>query len=47
VALLLALGLIPFFYAKTGYEERLLAERFPEYIDYQRAVPYRLLPRLF
>ena len=46
VAALLAVGLIPFFYAKAGFEERLLAERFPEYADYQLAVPYRLLPWL-
>jgi len=46
VAAVLAAGLIPFFYAKTGYEESLLVARFPEYIDYQRAVPHRLLPWL-
>lgn len=46
VALLLSAGLIPFFYAKTGYEERLLAERFPDYGAYRQAVPYRLLPWL-
>jgi protein-S-isoprenylcysteine O-methyltransferase Ste14 len=46
VAAVLVAGLIAFFYAKTGYEERLLAARFPEYTDYQQAVPYRLLPWL-
>ncbi len=46
VAGLLATALIPFFYAKAGYEERLLGERFAEYAEYQRAVPYRLLPWL-
>ena len=46
VAGLLAAGLIPFFYAKAGYEERLLGERFPGYGDYKRAVPRRLLPWL-
>ena len=46
VAGLLAVALVPFFYAKAGYEERLLGERFAEYADYQRAVPYRLLPWL-
>ena len=46
VAGLLAAGLIPFFFAKAGYEERLLEERFSEYAGYKRAVPYRLLPWL-
>lgn len=46
VAALLAAGLIPFFYAKAGFEERLLVSRFPEYTDYQQSVPYRLLPWL-
>ena len=46
IAGLLAVGLVPFFYAKAGYEEHLLGERFPEYADYQLAVRYRLLPWL-
>ncbi len=46
LAVLLAAALIPFFYAKSGYEERLLVERFPDYADYQRTVPHRLIPWL-
>jgi protein-S-isoprenylcysteine O-methyltransferase Ste14 len=44
VAIGLALGLIPFFYAKTSVEERLLVARFPEYAEYRRTVRYRVLP---
>lgn len=44
VAVALALGLIPFFFAKTSHEERLLVERFPEYAAYRRRVRYRILP---
>ncbi|MDJ0953996.1 MAG: isoprenylcysteine carboxylmethyltransferase family protein [Acidimicrobiia bacterium] len=44
VAGLLALALIPFFYAKTLHEERLLITLFPEYAAYQRRVRYRVLP---
>jgi len=43
-ALLLSLFLIPFFYAKTRYEERLLVARFPGYDAYAERVPYRVLP---
>ncbi|MDJ0665490.1 MAG: isoprenylcysteine carboxylmethyltransferase family protein [Acidimicrobiia bacterium] len=46
VAGLLALSLVPFFYAKTLQEERLLTVRFPEYAAYQRQVRYRILPWL-
>ena len=46
VAVLLALLLIPFFYAKTLHEERLLISRFPEYAAYQQRVRYRVLPWL-
>jgi protein-S-isoprenylcysteine O-methyltransferase Ste14 len=45
-ATVLSLLLIPFFYAKTLHEERLLAEQFPEYPVYQRRVRRRLLPWL-
>ena len=44
VAVLLALALIPFFYAKTSHEERLLTARFPEYPAYKQRVRYRVLP---
>jgi protein-S-isoprenylcysteine O-methyltransferase Ste14 len=40
----LAMTLIPFFYAKTSYEERTLVTRFPEYAAYQDRVRYRVLP---
>ncbi len=44
VAFLLSLLLIPFFYAKTRYEEKLLVARFPEYDSYCDRVRYRVLP---
>ncbi len=44
VAVVLALGLIPFFYAKSGFEERHLVDRFPSYTEYQERVPRRLIP---
>ena len=43
-AALLSLLLVPFFYAKTNYEEKLLVARFPEYADYRQRVPRRFLP---
>ena len=46
IAAMLALLLIPFFWAKTEYEERLLAARLPEYADYRARVPRRFLPWL-
>ena len=46
IALAAALVLIPFFLAKTSHEERLLADRFPEYVDYQRQVRHRIVPWL-
>ena len=44
LALALALGLIPFFYAKSSFEERHLAERYPDYVEYQQRVKRRLIP---
>ncbi len=44
LALLLALGLLPFFYAKSSFEERHLAAQYPDYADYQRRVGWRLIP---
>lgn len=44
VALALSLGLVPFFYAKTAVEERLLVARFPQYVEYQARVRARVLP---
>ena len=43
-ALVAALIFIPFFMAKTGHEEELLIERYPEYREYRSSVPYRLIP---
>ncbi len=43
-AALLALLLVPFFWAKTEHEERLLVARLPEYADYRRRVRRRFLP---
>jgi protein-S-isoprenylcysteine O-methyltransferase Ste14 len=43
-ALVAALIFIPFFMSKTGHEEELLIERYPEYREYRSVVPYRLIP---
>ncbi|MCP4307463.1 MAG: hypothetical protein GY788_21840 [bacterium] len=43
-ALALSLLLIPFFYAKTVHEEKLLAARFAQYDQYRERVPSRILP---
>lgn len=43
-AVLLAIGLVPFFYAKSSFEERHLAEQYPEYGAYRERVPARLIP---
>lgn len=39
-----SLALVPFFLAKSSYEERLLSERFDEYEAYVETTPKRLLP---
>jgi protein-S-isoprenylcysteine O-methyltransferase Ste14 len=44
LALGLSLGLVPFFYAKTSVEERMLVARFPDYLEYQERVRFRVLP---
>ena len=43
-ALVAGLVFVPFFMAKSGHEEDLLVERFPEYRQYRATVPYRLIP---
>lgn len=43
-ALIVALVFVPFFMAKSGHEEALLVEEFPEYREYRSVVPYRLIP---
>lgn len=40
----LALSLIPFFFAKSSFEERHLIEQYPGYPAYQQRVPRRLVP---
>ena len=45
-ALGLSLLLIPFFYAKSRHEERLLEAQFPEYDEYRLRVTRRVLPWL-
>ncbi len=42
----LSLGLLPFFYLKSEYEERTLRIRYPEYRDYRERVTRRLIPFL-
>lgn len=46
VAMVLAATLVPFFWAKSRHEERLLEKRFPEYAEYRQKVRRRLLPFL-
>lgn len=41
-----ALALVPFFWAKSGHEEELLAESVEGYAAYRRRVPRRLIPGL-
>jgi protein-S-isoprenylcysteine O-methyltransferase Ste14 len=43
---LVALVFIPFFGAKTGFEEDRLIERVPGYRHYRAAIPYRIIPWL-
>ena len=42
----LSLGLLPFFYLKSEYEERTLRIRYPEYRGYRERVTRRLIPFL-
>ena len=43
-ALLTGLVFVPFFMAKSGHEEDLLVEEYPEYRQYRSTVPHRLIP---
>jgi protein-S-isoprenylcysteine O-methyltransferase Ste14 len=45
-SLVLTVGLVALWRAKSAVEERALAERFPEYEDYRRRTPRRFLPWL-
>lgn len=44
VAMVLAAGLVPFFWAKSDHEEILLEWRFPEYVEYRDRVRHRFIP---
>ena len=44
LAAALALVLLMYLFAKASYEERLLADAFPEYADYKSRVRQRILP---
>lgn len=44
ISLALSVGLVPFFLAKSSFEERHLLEEYPGYSAYQDRVPSRLIP---
>jgi protein-S-isoprenylcysteine O-methyltransferase Ste14 len=46
-ATLVGLSFVPYFAAKSGHEERMLAKRFAGYADYRSRVRYRLIPGIF
>jgi protein-S-isoprenylcysteine O-methyltransferase Ste14 len=43
---MVGLTFIPFFMAKTGFEEDRLVDEVPGYRDYRSAIPYRIIPWL-
>jgi protein-S-isoprenylcysteine O-methyltransferase Ste14 len=43
---MVGLSFIPFFMAKTGFEEDRLVDAVPGYRDYRSAIPYRIIPWL-
>lgn len=43
-AVIVALVFIPFFMAKTGFEEDRLVEKVPGYRDYRSTILYRIIP---
>ena len=45
-AVLVALVFIPFFMAKTGFEEDALVDNVPGYREYRSTIPYRIIPRV-
>jgi protein-S-isoprenylcysteine O-methyltransferase Ste14 len=45
-ALIAGVALAAFFYAKSGFEERLLEDKYVDYPQYQRRVAQRLIPWL-
>lgn len=44
VAIAVALVFPPYFWAKSGHEERMLMEQYPEYGDYRLRVRRRMIP---
>ena len=44
ISLALSIGLLPFFFAKSSFEERHLLEEYPGYAAFQERVPHRLIP---
>ncbi len=47
ISLALSIGLVPFFLAKSSFEERHLLEHYPGYSAYQDRVPKRLVPAVW
>ncbi|MGB9359195.1 MAG: isoprenylcysteine carboxylmethyltransferase family protein [Acidimicrobiia bacterium] len=45
-AVIVSLVFVPFFMAKTGFEEDRLVENVPGYREYRSAIPYRIIPRV-
>ena len=45
-AVIVALVFVPFFMAKTGFEEDRLVENVPGYREYRSTIPYRIIPRV-
>ena len=45
-AVLVALVFIPFFMAKTGFEEEKLVENVPGYREYRSTILYRIIPKV-
>jgi len=46
IAVALAIGLLPFFFAKSTFEERHLVAQYPSYEEYRQRVRRRLVPGL-
>jgi len=45
-AVIVSLVFIPFFMAKTGFEEDRLVENVPGYREYRSTIPHRIIPRV-
>jgi protein-S-isoprenylcysteine O-methyltransferase Ste14 len=46
LAIAVALVFPPYFWAKSGHEERMLLDHYPEYADYRQRVRRRMIPWL-